>query len=82
MMDGAPGPGRPTLEAAVAAALDERPAIERVADAAHLADLSERLLHDVVAEAMLFGDHSWADIGRALGVTRQAAFQRFRRQTG
>lgn len=71
-------PGRPSLEEAVQRATDDRRPIERVAAASSLVDLAERHLRDVVAEAMLLGDHSWADIGRELGVTRQAAFQRFR----
>ena len=70
--------GPPSLIDAVHAATDDRPILERVTNAAELVELAERYLRDVVAEAMLLGGHSWADIGRSLGVTRQAAFQRFR----
>jgi hypothetical protein len=71
-------PGRPSLDEAVQRATDDRKAIDRVAAASFLVVLAERHLRDVVAEAMILGDASWADIGRELGVTRQAAFQRFR----
>ena len=34
--------------------------------------------HEAVRAAL--GEHSWSEIGRALGVSKQAAFQRFGKQ--
>lgn len=54
--------------------------IELLTAAAHLAGrlqaLADDLVEDYVEHCRLHG-HSWADIGVALGVTRQAAQQRF-----
>lgn len=61
------------LDAAIAAApLDALAAIAAVQQ-----DLSARQLAAVRAAVP---DHSWSDIGRALGVTKQAAQQRYARE--
>lgn len=50
--------------------------LARVAQAHRAAAEAQRDLHLAVEEARVAG-HSWAAIGHALGVTRQAAFKRF-----
>ncbi|MFK0240704.1 DUF3887 domain-containing protein [Microbacterium sp. NPDC090281] len=50
--------------------------VGRIAALEALRSLSESTLHAEVAEARAAGV-TWASIGQALGVTRQAAFQRF-----
>ena len=50
--------------------------IEELAGLAGLADELEAIIADAVAELRTW-DYSWADIGRVLGITRQAAQQRF-----
>jgi hypothetical protein len=52
-------------------------ATQRVAIAAELKSLADQALHDAVAQARSH-DVSWQQIGDVLGVSRQAAFQRFR----
>ena len=47
-----------------------------VTDAGQLAPAAAGALRRAVDEARAAG-HSWAEIGAALGITRQAAFQRF-----
>lgn len=46
---------------------------------AALSTVIDDLLQEAVAEARADG-YSWADIGSALGMTRQAAQQRYQRQ--
>ena len=50
--------------------------IERVVDAARAVDAAEAALLDTVRASVTAGD-SWAVIGTALGISRQAAQQRF-----
>lgn len=50
--------------------------IARITSLDELSTLAESLLHAEVAEARA-AKVTWATIGQALGVTRQAAFQRF-----
>jgi len=50
--------------------------LEQIRDAAGHADQSQARLHDAVAAARAAGI-SWALIGTALGVSRQAAHKRF-----
>lgn len=50
--------------------------VDRIAALEALRSLSETTLHAEVTEARAAGV-TWASIGQALGVTRQAAFQRF-----
>jgi hypothetical protein len=77
--------GRGVEQAVFAGAGDLREALERdpasflrlLAAAQVGADQAERLLHAAVAGARRAG-HSWDAIGGVLGVTRQAAQQRFR----
>lgn len=52
------------------------PAVEAIAVAHHDVALAERALVARVVDAREAG-HSWAEIGRVLGVSRQAAQQRF-----
>lgn len=51
-------------------------ALRGVVDAEAAVRQAQRDLHDAVAEARSVG-HTWADVGAALGITRQAAFKRF-----
>jgi hypothetical protein len=50
-------------------------------DRVRAADLATRqvqqYLADIIVTGMVVEGRSWADVGRVLGVTRQAAFQRF-----
>lgn len=50
--------------------------VDRIAALEALRSLSETTLHAEVTEARAAGV-TWASLGQALGVTRQAAFQRF-----
>lgn len=72
------GPPPWLLEALEQAADTTRPFTERVRAADEAARLAKQYLADVVAYGLAFDGRSWADVGEALGVTRQAAFQRFR----
>jgi hypothetical protein len=54
--------------------------VEMLASLASLPDLVEQLLGETVDRLRTTHGYSWADIGRALGITRQAAQQRFHRQ--
>lgn len=47
-----------------------------IRDRLQAVNIAEYELEDAVAHARLAG-HSWADIGRALNISRQAAFKRF-----
>lgn len=51
-------------------------ALRGVLDADAAARRAQRDLRDAVAAARA-GGHTWADVGAALGITRQAAFKRF-----
>lgn len=55
-----------------------RPLLAEVAAWAELTDLADQWLHHAVREAS--AEHSWADIGETLGVSRQAAHERFVRR--
>ncbi len=57
--------------------VDEEADIQRVALAAELKTLVDQTLHDSVEQARAH-QVSWQQIGDVLGITRQAAFQRFR----
>jgi hypothetical protein len=50
--------------------------VPALCDAARAAAALEKLQADLVARARRSG-RSWADVGAALGTTRQAAWQRF-----
>lgn len=50
--------------------------MRRIAAAATALTAAETELNDAVAEARASGD-TWAMVGTALGVSRQAAYQRF-----
>lgn len=50
--------------------------LDRLSGAARAAAAAERSLDDAVAAARLAG-HSWEQVGRAVGVTRQAAHARW-----
>ena len=50
--------------------------IEGLTDLAQLADLVEHTLHHAITGLRAAG-YSWTDIGTRLGITRQAAHQRF-----
>ncbi|HEY7703571.1 MAG TPA: hypothetical protein VID03_01935 [Acidimicrobiia bacterium] len=52
--------------------------IEDVRDACRVDMAAEKLLYQSVQKARESG-HSWAEIGRAMGVSRQAAWERFSR---
>ena len=64
------------LETAASDAQDEAP-ILRVAVTAELRAITEELLHDYVENARA-NEVPWQQIGDVLGISRQAAFQRFR----
>lgn len=60
---------------------DEQPArdarhLRRIAEAQQAIDEAQQELRDAVAAARQAGD-SWAAVGMVLGVSRQAAYQRF-----
>lgn len=76
------GPPPWLLVALQQAADTTQPFAERVRAADEAAGLAKRYLADVIAYGMAIEGHSWADVGDALGVTRQAAFQRFRGNEG
>lgn len=52
------------------------PTLRRIASAAELFKTRSDQLDGVVAEARAAGD-TWAMVGTALGISRQAAYQRF-----
>lgn len=54
----------------------ERDPLERLVVADELAQELRKLLRDLAGTAHAAG-HSWATIGRALGVSRAAAYERF-----
>jgi hypothetical protein len=56
--------------------------VEMLRGLADLPGLVEGLLTETVERLRTGHGYSWADIGRALGITRQAAQQRFGRQPG
>jgi len=64
-----------------------RPVEEKATTLAALAHLTtavneaQQAQADLVADARANG-HSWSEIGRALGISRQLAHQRFSRRTG
>lgn len=60
----------------LAGAPADPPALAAVRAARELADLASAALRESVAEARRAG-HTWQEIGDLLGVSRQAAFQRF-----
>ena len=51
-------------------------------DLANLSGLVEELVSDTVHRLRAEHGYSWADVGQALDITRQAAQQRFGRQPG
>lgn len=53
----------------------------RIIEARKGLEAADRELRDAVAAARAAGD-SWRVIGAAMGTTRQAAFQRFSKDTG
>jgi hypothetical protein len=56
----------------------ERDALEDVRDACRVDIAVEKLLYQSVETARRRG-HSWSEIGKAMGVSRQAAWERFSR---
>jgi hypothetical protein len=56
--------------------------IAMLASMANLPGLVEQLLGETVTRLREQHGYSWGDIGHALGITRQAAQQRFGRQPG
>ena len=60
----------------VSVAVDERRPLEGVSRLCRESIRIEKALTEVVLSARRQG-HSWTEIGRALGVTRQAAWRRF-----
>lgn len=52
----------------------------RIIEAKNGLEAADKELHDAVAAARSAGD-SWTVIGAAMGTTRQAAFQRFSKDT-
>lgn len=52
----------------------------RIIEAKKALEAADRELHDAVAAARAAGD-SWTVIGAAMGTTKQAAFQRFSKDT-
>ena len=72
------GPPPWLLQALDQAADTKRSFVERVRAADEAARLAKRYLVDVIAYGLAVDGRSWADVGEALGITRQAAFQRFR----
>jgi hypothetical protein len=54
----------------------EQNPLEDIRDACRVDSGVEKLLYQSVQDARAAG-HSWADIGRAMGTTRQAAWERF-----
>lgn len=72
------GPPPWLVEALERASDTTNPFIERVRAADEAVQLAKRLLNDVIAYGLAVEGHSWTEVGDALGVTRQAAFQRFR----
>lgn len=76
------GPPPWLLDALEQAGDTRRPFAERVRAADDAARLAKRYLADIVAYGLAMEGHTWADVGEALGVTRQAAFQRFRSNDG
>lgn len=70
--------GPASFEQLVAAVADEdRPAIERLVAGAALRTHLDRLLPRLADTARSEEGHSWASIGDALDISRQAAQQRF-----
>lgn len=59
-------------------AVNERQPIEAIGKLCRESFRIEKALTEVVVSARRDG-HSWTDIGRALGTTRQAAWRRFAR---
>jgi hypothetical protein len=76
------GPPPWLLQAFEQAADTTQPFTERVRAADEAVRLAKRFLTDVIAYGLAVDGHSWTDVGDALGITRQAAFQRFRTQEG
>lgn len=56
------------------------PLLDAIRAAQTMVELSEDVLHAVVEDARTAG-HTWHEIGEVLGTTRQAAFQRFSRDS-
>ena len=75
------GPPPWLIEALERAADKTQPFAERVRAADEAVRLAKRFLEDVIAYGLGVEGHSWANVGDALGISRQAAFQRFRGQT-
>ncbi len=59
----------------------EKDPLEDVRDACRVDTCLEKLLYQSVQSARAAG-HSWADIGRAMGTTKQAAWERFCKPLG
>lgn len=76
------GPPPWLLDAFDRAADATQPFAERVRAADDAVRLAKRFLADVIAYGLAVDGHSWTDVGDALGITRQAAFQRFRAHEG
>lgn len=74
-------PGETAGSSPVARALAGPPGLAMVASAEELGTLARAALRLAVERAHASG-HSWAEIGRLLGVSPQAAIQRFGRQPG
>lgn len=73
---------RPSIEAAVEALVTAEAGagahLDRAVAALRLAASAERLARVEVLAAREFDNASWTDVGRALGVSRQTAHERFR----
>jgi hypothetical protein len=60
---------------------DRSAVLEEVGVAALAYDTARRALEEAVGQARAHG-FSWSEVGGALGITRQAAFQRFSDRRG
>lgn len=68
------------LDAVAPADLRDASHFRRIIEAKKSLEAADKELHDAVAAARAAGD-SWTVVGAAVGTTKQAAFQRFSKDT-
>lgn len=60
---------------------DIEPSLAELRDLAALRDVLDEVIITKAVEAHDYEDHSWTEVGDALGISRQAAQKRFRAAT-